>query len=118
MTERDEDQLRSFVYGNVNISNPNVTREMVDVIADKTAREDALDEIARLGQEYDANRFCCNCAHSFKNPLGKKTGFSDPEYYPTLECRRYPPVGEPIIVHDAYCCGEHKARSKPSGGEG
>lgn len=34
-----EEQLRSFAYGNAAISNPNVTREMVDRAAEELARE-------------------------------------------------------------------------------
>lgn len=36
----DEEQRRSFAYGNAVIDNPNVTREMVDAAAEKIAREE------------------------------------------------------------------------------
>lgn len=37
--EEHEAQRRSFVYGNVKLSNPDVTREMVDEAADRMAAE-------------------------------------------------------------------------------
>jgi len=33
--EKKEEQRRSFAYGNTNIENPRITREMVDQEADK-----------------------------------------------------------------------------------
>ncbi len=37
--EEREEQRRSFVYGNLNIENPRVTRELVDRVADRMADE-------------------------------------------------------------------------------
>ncbi len=34
-----EEQRRSFAYGNVALSNPSVTRELVDAVADEMAEE-------------------------------------------------------------------------------
>ena len=34
-----EEQRRSFAFGNANIENPRVTRELVDRVADRMARE-------------------------------------------------------------------------------
>lgn len=35
---------------------------------------------------------CEGCRYAWTNAFGRRTGFSDPEYYPTLHCRRYPPT--------------------------
>lgn len=37
--EQAEAQRHSFVYGNVKLSNPDITREMVDEAAERLARE-------------------------------------------------------------------------------
>ncbi len=37
--EEREEQRRSFAFGNANIENPRVTRELVDRVADRMARE-------------------------------------------------------------------------------
>jgi len=34
---------------------------------------------------------CELCRFSSVNEFGRPTGFSEPRYYPTLHCRRYPP---------------------------
>lgn len=39
-----EAQRRSFAYGNANIENPAVTREIVDQVADELARSDGFRE--------------------------------------------------------------------------
>ena len=40
MSDEDrEEQRRSFAFGNANIENPRVTRELVDRVADRMARE-------------------------------------------------------------------------------
>ena len=40
MSDEDrEEQRRSFAFGNANIENPRVTRELVDKVADRMARE-------------------------------------------------------------------------------
>ena len=39
MTDKEKEaQRRSFVYGNCSISNPDVTRELVDEVADELER--------------------------------------------------------------------------------
>ena len=40
MSDEDrEEQRRSFAFGNANIENPRVTRELVDRVADRMAHE-------------------------------------------------------------------------------
>lgn len=40
MSDEDrEEQRRSFAFGNANIENPRVTRELVDQVADRMAHE-------------------------------------------------------------------------------
>ncbi len=40
MSDADrEEQRRSFAFGNANIENPRVTRELVDQVADRMAHE-------------------------------------------------------------------------------
>lgn len=40
MTEEEEEEARrSFAYGNTKLSNPNITRKMVDEAADKIDRK-------------------------------------------------------------------------------
>lgn len=43
--EEREAQRRDFAYGNVKLSNAEVTREMVDAVADRLAREEHNDKI-------------------------------------------------------------------------
>lgn len=38
-----EAQRRSFAYGNAALSNPNVTRELVDKVADEMAQREAVE---------------------------------------------------------------------------
>ena len=38
--EEREEQRRSFAYGNAALSNPNITREMVDDAAERLAEEE------------------------------------------------------------------------------
>jgi hypothetical protein len=40
-----EQQRRSFAYGNANIENESVTRDVIDEVADKMAREPELDDV-------------------------------------------------------------------------
>lgn len=47
----DEEQRRSFVYGNVALSNPSITREMVDGIA---ARAQLANSVVRYGSQRKA----------------------------------------------------------------
>ena len=41
-----ERQRRSFAYGNANIENEAVTRDVIDEVADKMAREPEMDDLS------------------------------------------------------------------------
>lgn len=46
--EQREAQRRSFAYGNANLSNPNITREMIDKVADRMNRESQYNTSLKL----------------------------------------------------------------------